>query len=345
MITPSHSSGIASGSKTPEQPRAAALVIDGLIKDFAPSKAFARQHPEALTEAGLKRAVNGLSLEIRKGQVTVLLGANGAGKTTTLACAQGLLKPDGGTVSLLGQAPWGASPDVRARVGIMLQDGGLPPAVRPIPLLKHIARMYAHPLNVEEIATRLGIDAFNGTTIRRLSGGQKQRVALAAAILGRPEILFLDEPTAGLDPQSRAVVFDIIREQREAGVAVVLTTHLLDDAQRIADYVYMIERGSVVLSGTMDQILKAGNQNEKTLTFTAPPGLLRDAIFPQAQSENISLVEESSGFYRLSGDLTPQHLAQLTAYWAEHSIMPGELELANRSLEDVFLELAGREIR
>lgn len=154
-----------------------------------------------------------------------------------------------------------------------------------------------------------------------------------------------DEPTAGLDPQSRAVVFDIIREQRQAGVAVVLTTHLLDDAQRIADYVYMIERGSVVLSGTMDQVLMAGNQAEKTLTFTALPGLTSSLIFTPAQAQQITLVEESSGFYRLSGAITPQHLAELTAYWAEHNIMPGEFELANRSLEDVFLELAGREIR
>lgn len=345
MITHSHSPGTACPQENLAHQSSPALIIDGLVKDFSPSKAYARQHPDALTDAGLKRAVNGLSLEIHRGQVTVLLGANGAGKTTTLACAQGLLKPDAGTISLLGQTPWGASPDLRARVGIMLQDGGLPPAVRPIPLLKHVARMYSNPLNVDEIAKRLGIDAFNGTTIRRLSGGQKQRVALAAALIGRPEILFLDEPTAGLDPQSRAVVFDIIREQRQAGVAVVLTTHLLDDAQRIADYVYMIERGSVVLSGTMDQVLMAGNQAEKTLTFTALPGLTSSLIFTPAQAQQITLVEESSGFYRLSGGITPQHLAELTAYWAEHNIMPGEFELANRSLEDVFLELAGREIR
>lgn len=345
MITHSHSSSVSLSQEAHEQGSSPALKIDGLIKDFPPSKAYARKHPEALTEAGLKRAVNQLSLEIHRGRVTVLLGANGAGKTTTLACAQGLLKPDGGTISLLGQSPWGASPDLRARVGIMLQDGGLPPATRPIPLLRHIARMYANPLNVDEIAERLGIDTFNGTTIRRLSGGQKQRVALAAAIIGRPEVLFLDEPTAGLDPQSRAIVFDIIREQCQTGVAVVLTTHLLDDAQRIADYVYMIERGSVVLSGTMEEVLKAGNRSEKTLTFTAPPGLTHGLIFSSTDAQDLKLVEESSGFYRLTGNLTPQHLAELTAYWSRHAIMPGELELVNRSLEDVFLELAGREIR
>lgn len=345
MITHSSNHGLASPEDSSVNQSPPALVINSLVKDFSPSKAYARQHPDALTETGLKRAVNGLSLEIYKGQVTVLLGANGAGKTTTLACAQGLIKPDGGTVSLLGQHPWGASPDLRARVGIMLQDGGLPPAVRPIPLLRHVARMYANPLDIDEISSRLGIDAFNGTTIRRLSGGQKQRVALAAAIIGQPEVLFLDEPTAGLDPQSRAVVFDIIREQRQAGVAVILTTHLLDDAQRIADYVYMIERGSVVLSGTLNQVLKAGSQNEKTLTFAAPPGLTQELIFSSEHIKNINLAEESTGFYRLTGNLSPQHLAELATYWANHGIMPGELELASRSLEDVFLELSGREIR
>ena len=325
-------------------PASTALIIDNLVKDFTPSKNFARKHPEALTGEGLKRAVDHLSLTIEPGQVTVLLGANGAGKTTTLACAQGLLKPTGGSISLLGHTPWGASPGLRARVGIMLQDGGLPPSVRPLPLLRHIARMYTNPLDVDALAARLGIDAFNGTTIRRLSGGQKQRVALAAAIIGQPDILFLDEPTAGLDPQSRSVVFDIIREQRDAGVAVVLTTHLLDDAQRIADYVYMIERGRVVLAGTMAQVLASGQDDARRLTFTAPPGITLAAIWPAGDSP-LHLVEEPQGHYQLTGPLTAQHLADLTAYWATQGYMPGEFSLANRTLEDVFLELSGSDIR
>ncbi|WP_237234860.1 ABC transporter ATP-binding protein [Rothia nasimurium] len=327
---------------TPTDP--AALIIDNLVKDFKPTKDYARKHPDALTPQGLKRAVNHLCLEIDRGRVTVLLGANGAGKTTTLACAQGLLKPDAGSVTLLGHQAWGADPELRARVGIMLQDGGLPPSARPIPLLKHIASMYADPLNVEELANRLGIDTFNGTTIRRLSGGQKQRVALAAAIIGRPEILFLDEPTAGLDPQSRSVVFDIIQEQRDAGVAVVLTTHLLDDAQRIADYVYMIEEGTVVLAGTMDHILKAGKDGDRTLTFTSPSGITIDTIWPTGNSP-LHLTEGPECHYQLTGPLTPQHLADLTTYWATHNLMPGELSLANRSLEDIFLEHSGKHIR
>lgn len=322
-----------------------ALTIRNLVKDFAPSKDFARKHPEALTEAGLKRAVNNLSLDIAAGQVTVLLGANGAGKTTTLTLAQGLLKPDAGEIFLLGHTPWGAGPDVRARVGIMLQDGGLPPSVRPLPLLRHIAKMYANPLDVDALAERLGIHTFDNTTIRRLSGGQKQRVALAAALVGQPDILFLDEPTAGLDPQSRAVVFDIIKEQRDAGVAVVLTTHLLDDAQRIADYVYMIERGALVLSGTMSEVLAAGQRPERCLTFTAPAGLDLTQVFKAEDAAQLVLKELQPGSYRLAGVLEPHHLAALTTHWARQGIMPGEFSLASRTLEDIFLDLAGRDIR
>ena len=202
--------------------------------------------------------------------MVVLLGANGAGKTTTLACAQGLLKPTRGTVRLLGENPLQADPELRAKVGIMLQDGGLPNAMHPIPLLEHISTMYTDPYPVEELAERLGIDAFNGTTIRRLSGGQKQRVSLAAALIGRPDVLFLDEPSAGLDPQSRNVVFDIIREQRELGTAIVLTTHLIDDAQKLADYVYIIENGATVQEGTVSELIASDGTNRLQYTLDAP---------------------------------------------------------------------------
>lgn len=322
-----------------------ALLINSLVKEFKPSKEFAAKNPHRLTEDGLHRAVDGVNLTINRGEVTVLLGANGAGKTTTLACAQGLLKPDGGSVELLGSSPWGASPELRSRVGIMLQDGGLPQHMRPIPLLRHIARMYAQPLDLDALVKRLGIDTFNGTTVRRLSGGQKQRVALAAAIIGQPELLFLDEPTAGLDPQSRSVVFDIISELRDAGVAIVLTTHLLDDAQRIADRVFMIKRGTVVLSGSMAEVLAAGGKNQQTLTFTGGTGLQLVDFLPQAQSDGLVLLEKAAGRYEISGDIKPHHLVALTNYWQKLGAIPTEFTLAPRTLEDIFLELSGNEIR
>ena len=333
-----------------------ALTIKDLIKEFKPSRAFRTKYPERLTASGLYRAVNKVNLRVFPGEVVVLLGANGAGKTTTLACAQGLLKPTRGTVRLLGENPLQADPELRAKVGIMLQDGGLPNAMHPIPLLEHISTMYTDPYPVEELAERLGIDAFNGTTIRRLSGGQKQRVSLAAALIGRPDVLFLDEPSAGLDPQSRNVVFDIIREQRELGTAIVLTTHLIDDAQKLADYVYIIENGTTVQEGTVSELIASDGTNRLQYTLDAPTPT-REQLLPAHQRAGVELIEKVPytpardgapsvpGAYDLVGALRPEHLAAFTAALAERYLMPISLTMEPKTLEDVFLDISGRDIR
>ncbi|MBM7050598.1 ABC transporter ATP-binding protein [Rothia sp. ZJ1223] len=321
------------------------LSVQNLAKEFRPSRKFRDANPDALSTRGTYRAVEDISIEAYPGEITVVLGANGAGKTTTLSCAQGLQKPDGGSVSLLGEDPVRASAELRAQVGIMLQDGGLPQAVHPLPLLEHIAKMYAHPLPVKELAERLGIPEFNGTTVRRLSGGQKQRVALAAALLGQPKVLFLDEPSAGLDPQSRAVVFDIIREQRDAGTAIVLTTHLLDDAQKLADYVYIVKRGRNVAEGTVEQLLANTANGSTQLSFTLGAGQTFDfeeALSPRRLTGLTAGRKEDT--YTLSGEITPAHLAQLTAYFEARNIMPRSFTLAPRTLEDVFLDISGRNL-
>ncbi|WP_424825456.1 ABC transporter ATP-binding protein [Rothia mucilaginosa] len=333
-----------------------ALTIKDLIKEFKPSRAFRTKYPERLTASGLYRAVNKVNLRVFPGEVVVLLGANGAGKTTTLACAQGLLKPTRGTVRLLGENPLQADPELRAKVGIMLQDGGLPNAMHPIPLLEHISTMYTDPYPVEELAERLGIDAFNGTTIRRLSGGQKQRVSLAAALIGRPDVLFLDEPSAGLDPQSRNVVFDIIREQRELGTAIVLTTHLIDDAQKLADYVYIIENGTTVQEGTVSELIASDGMNRLQYTLDAPTPT-REQLLPAHLRAGVELIEKVPytpardgapsvpGEYELVGALRPEHLAAFTSALAERYLMPISLTMEPKTLEDVFLDISGRDIR
>nr|WP_231755136.1 ABC transporter ATP-binding protein [Pseudarthrobacter sp. GA104] len=293
------------------------------------------------------RVVGGISLVAERGQVTALLGANGAGKTTTLECAQGLQKRSGGSITLLGQDPASAGADLRSRVGVMLQDGGLPPSARPLPLLRHIAGLYAHPWPVEDLVERLGIDAFGRTTVRRLSGGQKQRLALAAALIGRPEVLFLDEPSAGLDPQSRQLVFELIGELRDAGLGIILTTHLMDDAQRLADYVYIIDGGRNVAEGTVQELLQrgpaleAGAHHVRTLSFEAKPGLDLSAVLPA----DVVISEERAGSYTATGTLTPRHLAALAEWWAVHDIMPASMTLQARSLEDVFLDISGKDLR
>ncbi|WP_424109880.1 ABC transporter ATP-binding protein [Rothia mucilaginosa] len=333
-----------------------ALSIKDLIKEFKPSRAFRTKYPERLTASGLYRAVNKVNLRVFPGEVVVLLGANGAGKTTTLACAQGLLKPTRGTVRLLGENPLQADPELRAKVGIMLQDGGLPNAMHPIPLLEHISTMYTDPYPVDELAERLGIDAFNGTTIRRLSGGQKQRVSLAAALIGRPDVLFLDEPSAGLDPQSRNVVFDIIREQRELGTAIVLTTHLIDDAQKLADYVYIIENGTTVQEGTVSELIASDGTNRLQYHLNAPTPT-REQLLPAHLRAGVKLIEKVPytpardgapsvpGEYELVGTLRPEHLAAFTSALAERYLMPISLTMEPKTLEDVFLDISGRDIR
>lgn len=293
------------------------------------------------------RVVNGVSLVAERGQVTALLGANGAGKTTTIECAQGLQKRTAGSISLLGHDPGQAGAGLRSRVGVMLQDGGLPPSARPIPLLRHVAGMYARPRSLDDLIQRLGIDTFARTSVRRLSGGQKQRLALAAALIGNPEVLFLDEPSAGLDPQSRQLVFELISELRASGMGIILTTHLMDDAQRLADYVYIIDAGRNVAEGTVAQLLQrdpameAGAEHVRTLVFEAPPGL----DFTGVLAQGTDITETRAGNYIASGALTPYDLAALTAWWAAHDVMPGSMSLAARSLEDVFLDISGKDTR
>ncbi len=212
-------------------------------------------HVEALVKRfGTVTAVDGMSWTASAGEVTAVLGPNGAGKTTTIECLEGLQRPDSGTARVLGVDPWGASAEHRARVGVMLQDGGLPNGATPARLLPHLASLYADPLPLEPLIARLGIQSFAKTTVRRLSGGQKQRVALAAALLGNPEVVFLDEPTAGLDPHARLDVWDLIRSTCDRGVAAVVTTHSFEEAERIADSVVVIESGRVAAAGTLDEL-------------------------------------------------------------------------------------------
>lgn len=307
------------------------LVINELAKDLGPVPALDNR---------MLRVLESVSLKAYPGQVTTLLGSNGAGKSTTLACAQGLLRPEGGTVELLGEDPYGDKPELRARVGVMLQDGGLPPSMRPIPLLRHVASLYRNPIDLEELIKRLDLESFGSRTIRRLSGGQKQRVALAIALAGDPEVLFLDEPSAGLDPQSRQVVFDLIAELRDAGKAIILTTHLMDDAQKLSDYVYIIDKGCTVAQGTVSELIARAQEEQDTrpVSFSARSGL----ALPQPP-EGLYLLETSAGQYRLDGVNSPEHLNWLTSWWAREGILPTQLNLQARSLEDVFLEFAQKE--
>ncbi|HEX3004832.1 MAG TPA: ABC transporter ATP-binding protein [Angustibacter sp.] len=292
---------------------------------------------------GRVRAVDGIDLTACRGAVTAVLGPNGAGKTTTVECCEGLRRPDAGSVRVLGADPLTADPAHRARVGVMLQDGGLPMGARALQLLHHVARLHAHPLPVGPLAERLGVDTFARTAVRRLSGGQRQRLALACALVGRPEVVFLDEPSAGLDPQARLAVWDLVAEVRDGGAAVVLTTHLMDEAERLADEVVVVDGGRVVAAGTPTQ-LTGGADHGESVRFSAAPRLdltgLRTAL-----PADVEVDEPRPGEYVVRGHVDPRVLSTVTSWCAAQGIMAQGLTVGRRSLEDVFLDLTGRSLR
>ncbi len=293
--------------------------------------------------------MDGLDLTAEAGQVTAVLGPNGAGKTTTIECCEGLRTPDGGSVRVLGLDPRADGRELRAQVGVMLQDSGLPTGVRALDMLRHVATMYAAPRDVPELAARLGLGDFAATTIRRLSGGQRQRLALAIALVGRPSLVFLDEPSAGMDPQSRHAVWELVRELRDEGVAVVLTTHLMDEAESLADHVVVVDHGKVIAEGGVRDLVAAAA--DRTLRFEATPGIdvasLAAALAPTLPTPGAEPVvqEPAPGEYVLSGSVTPETLAALTAWTAARGVLLTSTSVGRRTLEDVFLDLTGRNLR
>ncbi|MEV1242088.1 ABC transporter ATP-binding protein [Nonomuraea sp. NPDC050022] len=283
-------------------------------------------------------AVDGLTLRAERGAVTAVLGPNGAGKTSTVEICEGFREADSGTVRVLGLPP--DQPKLRPRVGVMLQAGGVPPAVRCGEWLRLVSRFYAHPLDAGALLVRLGLAEHARTPYRRLSGGQQQRLSLAAAVIGRPELVFLDEPTAGLDPQARHACWDLVGELRAAGVSVVLTTHHMDEAERLADHVVIIDRGRVVAEGSPASLTGA----ERQLRFRARPGLSLDELL-HALPGGSAAKESPAGHYIIEGQVGPALLATVTTWCAAEGVMADDLSIERRTLEDVFLELTGRELR
>jgi ABC-2 type transport system ATP-binding protein len=290
---------------------------------------------------GEKTAVDGLDLTARTG-VTAVLGPNGAGKTTTIETCEGYLKPDEGTVRVLGLDPIREAAALRPRIGVMLQSGGVYSGARADEMLRHVAKLHAHPLGVDALIERLGLGSCGRTTYRRLSGGQQQRLALAMAVVGRPELVFLDEPTAGLDPQARRATWDLVRDLRTDGVSVILTTHYMDEAEQLADDVAIIDAGKVIARGTPEELCRGGAEN--TLRFTGRPALDVGSLL-KALPADATAVELTPGVYRVSGKVDPQLLATVTSWCAQHGVMPDRISVERHTLEDVFLELTGKELR
>ena len=286
---------------------------------------------------GERAAVDGLDLTVARGGVTAVLGPNGAGKTTTLEICSGLRVADAGTVRVLGLDP--RDPALRPQIGVMLQAGGVYSGAKPEEMLRHVAALHASPLDPAALLDLLGLQDARRTTYRRMSGGEKQLLALGLAVIGRPELAFLDEPTAGLDPHARRRTWDLISSLREHGVTVVLTTHLLDEAESLADQVHIVDRGRVIAGGTPAELTQVGVSN--SLTFRAAAGLPVAAL-TGALPEGTVATEPSPGVYLVSGPMDPTTLAAVTSWCADLGVMPEGLLVERRSLEDVFLELTGR---
>jgi len=286
--------------------------------------------------------VSDLDLDVARAQVFALLGPNGAGKTTTVEMCEGFVSPDTGTIEVLGLNPSTDNAQLRERIGVMLQGGGSYPAARAGEMLDLVAAYAANPLDPRWLLDTLGLTDAARTAYRRLSGGQQQRLALACAIVGRPELVFLDEPTAGMDAHARLVVWELIDALRRDGVTVVLTTHQLNEAEELADQIVIIDRGSPVASGTPAELMRAGAEDQ--LRFSAPRRLDL-ALLVAALPEGYRATEPSPGDYLVEGKIDPQVLATVTSWCARLNILATDLRVENRSLEDVFLDLTGKELR
>jgi ABC-2 type transport system ATP-binding protein len=302
-----------------------AILVDGLTKRY-----------------GSVNAVDALSFSVQRGELFALLGPNGAGKTTTVEVLEGYRSPDAGTVRVLGLDPIRDGGRLKQQIGIMLQQDGLYPGLTAREVLNLYARFYQHPQEPEPLLERVGLQGKPAKTrCRQLSGGQKRRLALAVALVGRPSLIFLDEPTAGMDPQARLQTLDILRDLKREGVTILLTTHLLDEAERLADRVAIIDHGKLVALDTPTALTSASASG--VVRFSARAGLDIAALakLPSATGAE----EVRPGSYVLQTENAPMLLAELTAWLRDQGVTLSELRVGHGSLEELFLQLTGTEVR
>jgi ABC-2 type transport system ATP-binding protein len=293
---------------------------------------------------GDKTAVDGLSLTVARGSVTAVLGPNGAGKTTTLETCEGYRSPQSGRVRVLGLDPQRQRRELLPRIGVMLQNGGAWSGVRAVEMLSHVAGLHAHPLPVDLLVERLGLGSCGRTPYRRLSGGQQQRLALAMALVGRPELVFVDEPTAGMDPQARRATWDLLDELRGDGVTIVLTTHFMDEAERLADQVHVIDRGRMVASGSPFELTRGSGSSTIRLVVTEPFPASAPASLQATLGAGTVVQAVNAHSLLITGPADASTLAKVSAWCDREQVLPESLTLGQRTLEDVFLQITGREL-
>jgi ABC-2 type transport system ATP-binding protein len=299
-----------------------AVVLDGVVKRYGPRTVLDR-----------------VSLSIGRGEVLAVLGPNGAGKTTAVEIVEGYRTRDGGRVTVLGVDPANGGRDLRARVGLMLQDGGVDRRARPRETLVQYAGFHADPRDPDELLALVGLEGVARTAYRRLSGGERQRLGLAMALVGRPEVVILDEPTAGMDPEARAATRRIIGELRDEGAAILLTSHDLTDVERLADRIAVLVDGRVVAAGTPAELMAAGTPSVRVRLDRPLDGAELEGL---AHVIGGSVVALEGGRYRIDGvEGNAAMIAALTVWCATANLRILELTTAGESLEDAYLRLVG----
>ena len=293
-----------------------------------------------------RAVVEGLTFVVHPGEVLALLGPNGAGKTTTVETIEGYRRPDGGSVRVLGEDPAAGPPGLKARVGLMLQGGGgIYPQATPREMLRLFAGFHGPPGDVGSLIELVGLELVANTRYRQLSGGEKQRLALAIALVGDPEVLLLDEPTAGLDPAARATTRQLIGGIRDHGAAILLTTHDLADVEHMADRVILIGHGRALVEGTPSQLAAGGQARLRfrmTRALSGPEhGALEAALLDGVPG---TLASEGVGRYALEGVAPSPELVERLARWsAQRGILVAEARTGSGTLEERYLELVGSE--
>ncbi|HWS47830.1 MAG TPA: ABC transporter ATP-binding protein [Acidimicrobiia bacterium] len=301
-------------------PAAVAVVVAGLVKHY-----------------GAVRAVDGLTFDVARGEVFGLLGPNGAGKTTTVEILEGYRTPDRGHVRVLGLDPVADAGVVRPRIGVMLQEGGLYPRLKPLELLRLFAAYYDDPEDPAALLDTVGLTDSTTTMVRRLSGGQAQRLSLACALIGRPDVVFLDEPTAGMDPHARATTWQLVRDLKARSVTVLLTTHAMDEAEQLCDRVAIIAGGKLAALGSPAELTRHAVADE--IWFAAAPGLDCTALAAALGVTIADVVEDRAGEYVVRAAGTPARIADLACFLRDRNVTLAALQAGRRSLEEVFLQI------
>lgn len=291
-------------------------------------------HLENLTKCyGALTAVDGLSLDVRTGETYALLGANGAGKTTTVEILEGLRASDSGTVEVLGLNPVSDRTRLQRQIGVMLQEGGVYQGAKAREVVSLFASYYPNARAADELLELVGLADRATTLHRRLSGGEKQRLSLALALVNRPHLVFLDEPTAGMDPVARRTTWEIIEHLQSEGVTILLTTHFMDEAERLADRVGILNHGRLVAEGSPTDLIHARGD----VSFVSVPQLPVEEL---TEEIGIDVREVRTGFYVVTTDTpTPKLVSNVTAWLANRDALITELRVGAGGLEEVFLAL------